>query len=275
MMQWRINGVVDALVSADDRGFAYGDGLFETIAVRNGACRLFAAHLQRLSGSATRLGLPVPDSDYLERECQAAIGSEQTGTLKIIYTRGAGRRGYAPPDSVAPLLAVGFSAVCPAAVSLDGIAVRLCATHVAVSPALAGMKTLNRLEQVLARSEWTTDEFAEGLMFAPDERLICGTMSNVFLVTATGLQTPRLDQSGVRGVMRQQLMELAAQQALDVCERAISRDELFAADDVFLTNSQVGMLPVARIEHQHYQRSPVTVRLRAALAAAGITECAA
>jgi 4-amino-4-deoxychorismate lyase len=275
MMQWRINGVVDASLNADDRGFAYGDGLFETIAVRDGACRLFAAHLQRLSASALRLGMPVPDPDYLKSECQAAIGSAQKGTLKIIYTRGAGPRGYASPARVAPLLAVGFSAVCPAAVLLDGIAVRLCATRVAVSPALAGMKTLNRLEQVLARSEWTTDEFAEGLMFAPDEHLICGTMSNVFLVTATGLQTPRLDQSGVSGVMRQRLMELATQQAFDVCERAITRAELFTADDVFLTNSQVGMLPVARIEHHRYQRSPVTVRLRAALAAAGIAECAA
>lgn len=273
-MEWYIAAAPAERISLNDRGLAYGDGLFETIAVRDGQPRLFAAHLRRLQSGAERLGITPPAEQAVARLCALASGGRRLGTLKLIYTRGSGPRGYAPPPAPHPVLAAGFSAAVPAAVPPVGIAVRCCATPAAVSPALAGLKSLARLEHVLARAEWSGSEFAEGLMFDPDGNLVCGTMSNVFIVDGQALVTPQLDRSGVHGVMREHVLALAQGAGVPVREARISRAVLLAADDVFLTNSQVGLLPVARVEATSFARAELTLRIRALLAADGIAECA-
>lgn len=274
-MKWLVNGVESGKIAADDRGLAYGDGLFETIAVRAGEPRLFAEHLARLREGSRRLQLPPPAKSTLAEQAQRLIVPPAAdGTLKIIYTRGSGERGYAPPIEPDTTLAVGFSAGVRAPVDPAGVTVRLCATPVGRNPQLAGLKTLNRLEQVLARAEWRDSAVAEGLLFDTAGLLVCGTMTNVFIVRENRLLTPRLDQCGVHGVMRAQVLAAAARLGVYATEQRLTRASLEQADEVFLTNSQIGIWPVARLNTLRYAGRPLTDRLRAELARSGIGDCA-
>lgn len=272
-MKWLVNGRPADGIRPDDRGFSYGDGLFETIAVRGGECRLFAEHMARLASGAARLGLPPPDSDTLMRDAQSLLGPEPLdGTLKIVYSRGPGQRGYALPPVPQVTVAVGFGAGRRAPLSTAGIAARTCRTPVGRNPVLAGMKTLNRLEQVLARAEWQDEDVAEGLMFDTDGQLVCGTMSNVFLVREQQLLTPLLDHCGVLGIMRAQVMAAAGRLGIPLAETRLTLTSLQQAEEVFVTNSQIGIWPVTSLDGRPYVGKRLTARLRAELARAGIAE---
>ena len=272
-MKWRLNGHPAGGISPDDRGFSYGDGLFETIAVRAGTCRLFAAHMQRLASGAARLQLPPPDVEAVSRDTEALIGPGQPdGVLKIIYTRGPGPRGYALPPVPQVTVAVGFAVGRQAAAGADGIAARTCRTPLGHNPVLAGMKTLNRLEQVLARAEWSDAGIAEGLMFDTEGYLVCGTMSNVFLVRGGQLLTPLLDRCGVLGIMRGQVMEAAQRLGIPVAEARLNRASLQQADEIFVTNSQIGVWPLGSLDGQPCGAARLAGQLRAELERAGIRE---
>jgi 4-amino-4-deoxychorismate lyase len=204
-------------------------------------------------------------------------GDRLHGTVKILVTRGSGPRGYAPPPHPRPTRIVGFMPATPdeAAAWRQGVTVRFCQTALGHSPALAGLKTLGRLEQVLARAEWADPAIAEGLMCDPEGRIVCGTMSNVFAVSKGRLMTPDLKQCGVRGVMRRVVMELAKRLGLEVRETALSGADIRKADELFVTNALIGLWPVSRCEQRSYEIGPVTVALRRALAGAGVEECRA
>ncbi len=273
-MRWLVNGAPDAQIAVTDRGFSYGDGLFETIAVRNGQLRFFGAHYARLVLSCRRLLLPVPDQHALTDNATRLIGDDTDGMLKIIVSRGPGERGYRLPKTTLPTCAIGFS---PEPVSLspiDGIVATVCATRVSSNPATAGMKTLNRLEQVLARAEWDDPAIAEGLMQNMADDLIGGTMSNLFVVLRDQLWTPVLDESGVHGVMRAQVMNLAEDLGIACNERRLTPGVLDEAEDVFFTNARVGVWPVARIAGHEYVRHPRTLEIMRGLAQRGVIECA-
>ena len=155
----------------------------------------------------------------------------------------------------------------------SGVAVRICTLRLAIQPALAGIKSLNRLEQVLARAEWQDAAIFEGLTLDTDGRLICGTMSNVFIVNDSRLATPGITRCGVSGVMRAELIQ-QLQEAGVACEvRDIYANELTTADEVFLTNSQFGVLPVKRIDNIEYGVGNVTRSAQRLMAAAGVEEC--
>ena len=274
MKRWLVNGVPAAHVNAFDRGLTYGDGLFETIAVRDGMCRFFGAHYARLVISCRRLLLPVPEQDALGAYAAEVIAGDRDGTLKIIVTRGPGERGYRLPAAAAPSCIVGFTPEAVPTAPEAGVRVRLCETPLGSNPRLAGIKSLNRLEQVLARAEWDNDGIAEGLMLNADGEVICGTMSNLFAVAEGRLWTPVLDECGVHGIMRAQVMDLAEELDIGCSEVRLTPATLAEADDMFLTNSRIGLLPVASLDGHSYSRSPVTLRLRAGLAGRGVAECA-
>ena len=161
-----INGVQTASLDPRDRGLQYGDGLFETIAVFKGQPQCLADHLARLRHSAARLKFPEIELPGLEAEIYQAAGSLEKAVLKLILTRGASARGYRPPEWPEPTRIIMSSSWpdWPADYYLDGVRARVCEQRLAIQPALAGMKHLNRLEQVLARAEWTDPGIAEGLM---------------------------------------------------------------------------------------------------------------
>ena len=136
------------------------------------------------------------------------------------------------------------------------------------------MKTLARLEHVLARAEWEDDSIREGLMCLDDGTVICGTMTNLFVVVKEKLQTPALNRAGVEGVMRRVVIEQARRIGFECAETDLGRDEVRRADELFLTNSLVGIWPIRRLADVDFKVTRVTRQLMAALGEIGVTECA-
>jgi len=277
MDKWLINGIRGDSISVMDRGLHYGDGLFETIAVRNGSLRFLDYHLDRLSDGCRRLSIQFPGKGKIGKEARGLASECQFGTVKILLTRGVGRRGYAPPGKQVPNRLIGlFDGGRPSQAPYEtGVAIKLCETIISVNPTLAGLKTLGRLEQVLARSEWTEAGISDGLMSTRDGTVVCGTMTNLFLVTGGELRTPDLRQCGISGVMRRVIMEQARVLGIECSEREVSVEDLYAAKEIFLTNSLIGIWPVVRLETRDYAIGPCTRRLMAGLVKLGVEECAA
>lgn len=265
-----VNGVAAETVSVRDRGFQYGDGLFETIAVHRGAPLLWGRHIQRLLAGALRLGMSPPEAALLRADADQLCRGVERGVLKIILTRGIATRGYRPDASAATTRVLSLSPwpAYPPSWSAAGVVVRLCQTRLAAQPRLAGLKHLNRLEQVLARAEWG-DDYAEGLMSDESGNVIEGTVTNVFLVEAGALHTPEVIRCGVDGVMRGAVLELAAGLGIACRVGLVTSTQLERANEVFLTNSLIGLWPVQRIEKRSYEIGQTTRKIQTALRDAG------
>jgi len=265
-----VNGSDVGGVAADDRGLQYGDGLFETMTAANGRIRNFVLHMARLEDGCRRLGFPRPDARLVERECANALGELGSGVVKLVLTRGPGPRGYRPPAEPSITRVITASAARPALAAPEALTVRVCDTRLGVNPRLAGIKHLNRLEQVLACAEWTDTNVAEGLMLSVDGRLISATAANVFLVSGNVLRTPDVRDCGVSGVMRQVVLRAAEELALTVDVADVGLEALASADEVFLTNAVAGIRPVrALVGHGEWPLGNVTQLLMAHLSARG------
>lgn len=249
-----VNGLPSELIPVIDRGFQYADGLFETIAVAGGKPLLFDEHLERLARGCAKLGIALPDRGLLDAEARQVCRGVERQVLKIMVTRGSGGRGYRPDGAGPPtrVLAALPWPDHPPAYREAGVVVRLCRTRLGTHPDLAGLKHLARIEQVLARGEWSDASVQEGLMLDAQSHLVEGTMSNVFVVHDGGLVTPPLNECGVKGVMRDAVIACAARLGVPCDERLVSLEELQAADGLFLTNSLIGLWPVRRFEERNY-----------------------
>ncbi len=276
MTNWLVNGQRDGVLSPADRGLAYGDGLFETIALRGGRLRFVDYHFDRLVAGCTRLGIPAPDLSQLTRELEVARQDCRDGTAKIILTRGLGPRGYRPPEIVEPTRVISVTATDSSAAQpwSSGIRVRLCTTSLSENPALAGMKTLNRLEQVIARAEWHTPDIAEGLMMTAAGHVVCGTQSNLFLVRHGTLLTPPVNRCGVSGVMRRVILEEAGRLGIAVQTPVVTVAALATATELFVSNSLQGIGPIVRWNDESRATGKLTRSLMAALVQRGVQECA-
>lgn len=265
-LSW-LNGQPSDGLSVHDRGLAYGYGLFETIRVVGGQARLVERHLQRLSGGCQRLGIPV-DADSLRNELLQFCLALGQGVAKLIVTRGVGQRGYAAPQPCQPqrLLLSSPLPAYPQQHAEAGVRLFPCATRLAEQPLLAGVKHLNRLEQVLARAEWCDPDYAEGLMRDMSGRVIEGVFSNLFLIVDGELVTASLSRCGVAGVMRAEIMARASRLAISVDERDISYAELLQADEVFLCNSLYGVWPVTGLAERVWPVGPLTRKLQSDVA---------
>jgi len=147
----------------------------------------------------------------------------------------------------------------------DGVCVRTLAMRLGENPHLAGLKHCNRLEQILARQEWSEPDVAEGLLFSSSGRLISGTMSNVFIVSDSRIRTPRIDRCGVAGVMRRVVLREAARIGLLTEEAELGADDLADAQEIFLTNARIGIWPVRRLDARSLQPGPRTRELQTIL----------
>ncbi|CAM3641055.1 aminodeoxychorismate lyase [Parendozoicomonas haliclonae] len=255
-MFW-VDGEPATAVPLTDRGFQYGDGVFETIRVVQGQIPFFDLHWQRLTDSCRALSLPL-DEVLLRTQLNDFLAGRQDGTLKIMVTRGSGGRGYNPAGAGGRTVLGWFAPVpLPDHRSRDGVSVMFCTTPLGHSPALAGHKHLNRLEQVLARDELNGTDFGEGLMQDLQGRVIEGTMSNLFLVESGRIITPDLSLCGVNGVLRRWLCQSEA-----VTIASVSREQLLAVDEVFIGNSVMGVVPVVSCEGRQWQPGPVTRRVQ-------------
>lgn len=253
MSVW-INGRRSSTLSYRDRGLQYGDGVFETMKVRRHGIRLLDLHLDRLFRSCRRLKIQAPQALLLRRELERIAAGRNEGVLKLIVTRGSGSRGYRPSGREHATRIVTLEALPPAisAEAARAVRLRVCETRLSTSPSLAGLKTLNRLDSVLARSEWTDARIWEGLMRDVDGNWVCGTMSNLFLRRRSALMTPLLDRCGVAGVMRRWILDSAANLGLRAEERRIRWKDLQSAEEVFMSNAVVGIRSVRTIECTHF-----------------------
>ncbi|MCY1401703.1 Aminodeoxychorismate lyase [compost metagenome] len=265
MLSWVDGSPADAL-SVRDRGLAYGDGLFETIAVRAGKPRLLARHLARIGEGGRRLRLPLP-LDLIEQELLAFCATLNEGVAKLLLTRGDGLRGYAiAADAPVRRILLGSPAPAyPPGNAEQGVVIFPCATRLAEQPLLAGLKHLNRLEQVLARAEWSDPAIAEGLMCDGSGRVVEGVFSNLFLAAGGQLVTAELGRCGVAGVMRAEVIERARAAKIPLAIRDVDYDELLRADEVFLCNSLYGIWPVRRLAEHSWPVGPLTRKLQANL----------
>ncbi len=257
-----VDGEPGDQIAVADRGLQYGDGLFETIACRAGRIRFLELHLARLQRGAEVLALPLPPLSLLRAELtNAAAAGAAVSLLKLIVTRGVAGRGYAPPaaptanrilwhwtDEPAP----------PERCARLGVA----AMRLAASPRLAGIKHLNRLEQVLGRAELASAGWDEALMLTADGAVACATAANIFAVVGGLLRTPRIDTAGIRGVMRAVVLREAPKLGLPVEEGRLTLPELAAASELFLTNARVGVLPVEHLQGVFIGAGPIAARIR-------------
>ena len=262
MDSWVDGQPADAL-SLKDRGLAYGDGLFETIAVHGGQPILLDRHLTRLAEGCSRLAIAT-DIDRVRTELRAYAAAMGEGVLKLILTRGDGLRGYAPDPAAQGrrILQGNPPAAYPAVHGEQGVRLFPCVTRLSSQPLLAGLKHLNRLEQVLARAEWRDGEHAEGLMLDQAGRVIEGVFSNLFLVRDGVLITPDLKRCGVAGVMRAELLFQAESLAIPTQITDVSLEQLQWADEVFICNSVYGVWPVRAYAALSWPVGPLTRKLQ-------------
>jgi len=257
-----VNGEYKDHVEISDRGFQYGDGLFETIAVEKGQAVFLDWHLERLKAGCHRLYIPFPGNELLAFEAKALCQDSGKAVLKLILTRGSGGRGYRQPDVIQttrvltlhpfPSFPGSSLGMFSCAYEEQGIAARFCTTRLGLNPSLAGIKHLNRLEQVLARAEWNDSAIQEGIMLDMNDHVIEGTMTNLFYVKNDTLFTASLVLAGVAGVMRSIIMALSAQHNLPVIEHTFTKDELFSADEIFVSNSIIGIWPINKIANTRF-----------------------
>ncbi len=247
------------MISISDRGLAYGDGLFETIASIEGELHHWSLHWSRLTLGAQRLQFTLPEEQYLwnaiQNKLQQADALKENKVVKLIITRGEGGRGYQFPNPVKLSIIISVHDW-PQKSSNDystGIMVTICQTCLAQQPLLAGIKHLNRLEQVMARNE-LNHHYQEGIMLACDEknnqlesRIIEGIMSNVFFVKQEQLFTPKIESCGVQGTIREAILQYTKAMNIQCEQDHYVLNDLADASDVFFCNSIFGLVPVASI----------------------------
>ncbi|ARU56294.1 branched-chain amino acid aminotransferase/4-amino-4-deoxychorismate lyase [Oleiphilus messinensis] len=259
-------------VPVTDRGFAYGDGLFETVLVNNGRLTLWHYHLKRLVEGAKCLKIPLPDevsdtvacvvAEYLD--VNVTVG--RSYVVKIILTRGDGGRGYMPPVESSSRLVISFHSL-PSVSS----SVRLMTASVRLSAGgdFSGIKHMSRLTQVVAAQEAMMSGFDDALMLDWQNRVIETTKANLLVVQGGILVTPDLSECGVRGTARQFLLECGASAGLAVAEVPLTVDEIIGADAVAVVNSVAGLSKVSVIGQQqlngNFDWQPVESLLRSEL----------
>lgn len=259
-----INGEISNQINIHDRGLQYGDGLFETIALSNNKLLLWYDHLQRLNRGCKILGLPLVDEQQWLDDIQALNIKQSNAVIKLILTRGQGGRGYRPPGEPLVTRIVSFYnwPDYPEVFHTRGITCVFCKTNASINTTLAGIKHLNRLENVLARNEWQDEGIYEGFMLDNDGHVIEGTMSNIFAVSNNVVYTPDLCRCGVKGVVRNNIIKLANNLNIEVNEIELTKELLLNMDEIFVTNSVIGIFPVKQLNKIEFKPGKTTMLLK-------------
>lgn len=258
-----IDGLAGSAIPADDRGFAYGDGVFRTLAMRRGRPEFWARHYARLAADCGALTIAPPSAEVLLADMRIVAVRMPEAAVRITVTRGSGGRGYLADQDLRPrrVVTAGPLPDYPASYRTHGVRVRYCDLHLAAQPRLAGIKHLNRLENVLARAEWSDPAIAEGLLLDADGHVIEGTRSNLFIVEGNVLTTPDLSRCGVAGVTRDLVLEAAQRHGMSCQVQPVDRPRLESADEVFLVNSLIRVWPVAAAGSRTWSRHTVALRV--------------
>lgn len=267
-----INGVPADFLNINDRAIHYGDGLFETILCENNRLLYWKQHYHRLQASAVKLKMHCPDELLLLDDIKGLLkdidnSDNNIFSIKIIISRGNGERGYQFQKGNNVTRVVMLSALDPDCSSLiTGSLVSgdlyVCEQQVSINENLAGLKHLNRLENVLARNEWRTspanNKIIDGLMLNANHHVIEGSMSNLFMVKGNQLITPSLKQSGINGIMRDVIIDIARKKKIDTSIVKPSLEDCYAMDECFITNSLIGMKAINNIADHEYSSHSIT-----------------
>jgi 4-amino-4-deoxychorismate lyase len=263
-----INGIAAAYVSVADRGLSYGDGLFETIACRGSDLLFLDQHLLRMEHGARLLDIPFPNRALFLQDIAVLLDDsvEAKSVIKLVLTRGHGERGYRYQAGQVPTR-ICMRSPWPAHVAQwrrHGIRARFCDTPASINPRLAGIKSLNRLENVLASSELGR-EFDEGFLCDSDGHVVEGTMSNLFAVIDDAVVTPDLSHCGIAGIMRQQIIDSADEIGIGIETGQLTRGDLLSSEEIFISNSVIGLCVLKQLEQQSYDRHMTAEAIRARL----------
>lgn len=259
-----INGLTLDTISARDRGLTYGDGHFTTMAVREGKVLQWPAHLARLQQTNSRLGMVEPDWELLARELETLVAGEQQCVAKVMLTRGEGGRGYDGSEcqQTTRILSLAPFPAQYAKWRQEGINLLVCRQRIGDAPMLAGLKTLNRLEQVLLKSELVSRGAVEGVVLSSRGVLVEGVSANLFWRRGKTVFTPDLASCGVDGIMRRQVMAMLKQMSIELRVVEAPLESLWQAEEVWLTNTLMGVVPVNGIEDKQYPAPVLSRRLQ-------------
>lgn len=264
-----INGSFDQAISALDRGFSYGDGVFRTMKMHNGLPVSWPFHYQKLVADCAAIGIVCPSAELLMGDLQKLFEKElfsedAAQVAKIIITRGEGERGYAPPTITVPTRVVIKSDLpqYTQACYEQGVQLYICNIRLPEQPKLAGIKHLNRLENVLARMEWREDCIFDGLLLDQMGNAIECTMSNLFARFGNELITPDLSQCGVSGITRQRILGLGGVLELKITIKPLMLDHLLQADEIIVCNSLFGAFQVTKINDKTWPLQNLATRIR-------------
>lgn len=248
-MKSLIDGQPGATLSIDDRGLHYGDGFFETMRVRSGGVPLWQYHHARIARSCERLRIAIPDQRLIRDEIAGLCADGGEAIVKLIVTRRGGERGYRATSEEATRVLLRYPFVSlPKSYYAHGVALTRCEHAIGINPGLAGLKHLNRLDQVLARSEWSDARYYDGIVQDIEGHVVGTTSANLFFAAKDGsLATPMVDRSGVGGVCRDYLLAAAVTRGVEIAQRRVSFAEILQADQIIITNAVRGALPVAGI----------------------------
>lgn len=262
-----VNGSQTEYIRVLDRGLMYGDGLFRTLLIRAGRPVCWQRHYIKLRADCAALGIVCPPADLLLFEMGRLIEATPSCVLKIIVTRGESKLGYAVSDEMEPtrILLTNPIPQYPPSYYSEGIRMHLCSIRLAHQPRLAGIKHLNRLENVLARQEWNDPGIAEGLLLDMEGNVIEGTMTNLFVLRENVLYTPELGRCGVAGVQRARIQDHAGRLGLTVKVEDMPLIRIYDADEVVLCNSVIGTWQVRELAGNTWQIGNLAASLRGLL----------
>lgn len=262
-MIW-VNGDAQAGVAANDRGVQFGDGCFTTAHLWQGEVALLPAHIQRLRDACARLLITGVDFEQLEQEMQRLAEQHQNAVMKVILTRGQGGRGYSAAGCASPTRIISIAPYPALYPTLQHSGATLTLSPIALSrnPLLAGLKHLNRLEQVLIRTHLEQTEAHEAVVLDTDGALVECCAANLFWRKGKTVFTPDLSFAGVAGLMRARVMQQLPALGYQVEQTSAAFGELASADEVFITNALMPLISVNRIDAWCYHSREAAERLR-------------
>ena len=262
---FQVNGKITKIIDIQDRAVQYGDGVFETIVVKDRKIEFWKYHFQRLSKGCTSLKIKSPAENLLIKEINKLIKKTKARKfiLKIIVSRGKGGRGYNPPKKSNPTRILGIYnwPEYPKKNYTKGIKVNVCKTRISLQPSLSTIKHLNRLEQILARSEWQSNDISESIMLDTENNVVECTMSNIFGVKNKTFYTPNLSLAGVEGVMRCVILKILNNKKQKYFIKKIPLKEFLKFDEIFVCNSVFGIWPVIKIGKKNFFYGEETKKL--------------
>lgn len=248
-----VNGRFDITLTPFDRGFAYGDGVFRTLSALGGSPQCWTRHFRRLEADCNVLGIVCPAEEVLRADietlCHSQASPATDAVIKMVITRGESARGYAVPSLAQPTRVVIKTPFpfYPETSFNHGVSLHLCKTRLGRQQRLAGIKHLNRLENVLARMEWIDAHIMDGLMLDEEGNVIECTSSNIFARFGSVLVTPDLTQCGVAGITRDRIIAIAPTLGYSAEIRHLRLPELLEADEVIICNSLFGAMQVRNL----------------------------